>query len=135
MNEALADSALAAFMFDHRGKTQLLKASETESASNYINKVNPQTVPHVMNFISRKPPFSKKLFEREYLKSALTAWYKSGFQLGFDEGLVELALALVGAWQFRRVGMPNFNDDIHIWVATLAVRVEKADKLRSFLYR
>ena len=90
-------SAFAAFLLDHRGKAQLLNVSETETAFNYINKVNPETVLHVMNFISRELPFSKQLFEVEYLKSAPTAWRTSGLQLGFDKGLVELATGLVSA--------------------------------------
>ena len=75
--------------------------------------MNPQTSLNII--ISRKKPFSKQLFEGEYLKKTQTAWYKSGFQLGFDEGLVELALGLVGAVAVQAGWSANFRRlDSHV---------------------
>ena len=112
-----------------------MDSEDTKSALDYFKEIDPDVVPHVMNFMSKHPSYSTEYFEPPYSLAEPTAWWRSSLQLGFDKRFVEVALSLVSGTSssgglercFLTLGYTYGN-------LRTSMGVEKAGKL-AFLYR
>ena len=52
-------------------------------AMNYLRELDPNSMPHITNFLAKEPPYMKYLFETSYTEVKPTVSWKTGWWLGF----------------------------------------------------
>ena len=122
-------------MLDHRYCGRLLTPIETGEAMSYLEKLEPEILGDVSNFMARHPPFLQQYFEGGYLKVNPTVWWKTGRQLGFPPKMIEIAETLLSTVP-ASAGLERHFSTLGMNYGKLrsSLGVEKAGKL-AFLYK